>query len=209
MTLSEKNRIAKRYKIDNQSKRLDDAKTFRDVARVFFQHARIAMLRDGYHMSLCLFLRGGAVVTLIDTAHPDRASRYVIMRDLAKLSRIVGADGVILLGEVWMAAKEDIPKSGFAVDASNRGEGLMLNAINSKGERVSLTARVVRRRFSKKLKSLSEAMDENGDVPFLLYPFMKEWGCLDHAEVERGFSVMEQLGIEVPGVTPESPPEQT
>lgn len=52
-------------------------------------------------------------------------------------------------------------------------------------------------------------MEENNDVPFILYPFMKEWGCLDHAEVERGVSVMEQLGIEVPGVTPESPPEQT
>jgi hypothetical protein len=209
ISFREKNRIAKRYKFDNPSKRLEEAKTFRDVARVFFQHARVAMLRDGYHMSLCLFLRGSAVVSLIDTTHPDRASRYVIMRDLAKLSRIVGADGVILIGEIWIASKEDVPKSGFAVDAPNRREELMLNAVNSKGERVSLTANVERRRFSKKLEALSEAMEEKeDDVPFLLYPFMNEWGCLDHADVERGFTVMDRMGIEVPGV-PESPPEQT
>ena len=211
MSLSEQNRIAKRYKFDNQSKRLAEAKTFGEVVRIFFQHARVAMLRDGYHMSLCLLLRGTAVVTVIDTTHPDRASRYVIRRDLAKLSRIIGADGVILIGEVWIAAKEDIPKSGFAVDAPNRGEGLMLNAVNSKGERVSLTAKVVRRRFSKKLKSLPEAMtEEEDDAAPILYPFMEEWGCFDHAELERELAAMERLGIEMPTVvTPESPPEQT
>ena len=87
----------------------------------------------------------------------------------------------------------------------------MLNAVNSKGERVSLTAKVVRRRFSKKLKSLPEAMtEEEDDAAPILYPFMEEWGCFDHAELERELAAMERLGIEMPTVvTPESPPEQT
>jgi hypothetical protein len=192
----EQKKIIKRYNIGNQARRLHEAKTFRDVAMVFFQHARVAMLRDGYHMSLCLLLRGNFLITMIDTAHPDRASRYVIMRDLAKLSGVVGADGVILIGEVWTASGEDIPKSGFAVDAPNRGEGIMLNAVNAKGERQSLVARVQRRRFSKKVKSLSETVEEKDNVPFLLYPFMKEWGCVEREFIERGLALMETMGIQ-------------
>jgi hypothetical protein len=134
LSSQDQKRITKGYQIGNQVRQLQEAKTFRDVALIFFQRARVAMLRDGYHMSLCVALRGNSVIELIDFAHPDRASRYIIMRDLAKLLRIMGADGVILISEVWTASQENIPKSGFAVDAPNRGEGLILNAVNAKAK---------------------------------------------------------------------------
>ena len=210
LSLQEQKKLVKRYKIDDQARRLSEAKTFPDVAKCFFQQARVAMLRDGYHTSLCLFLRGNSLITLIDITHPDRASRYVIMRDLAKLSRIAGADGVILISEVWTASQEDIPKSGFAVDAPNRREGLVLDAMNAKGERTSLSAKVERRKFGKKVKSLSETVDEaKDDIPFLLYPFMKEWGCIEQNFIERGLSMMEKMGIEAPAIPAELPPERT
>lgn len=209
MSVHEQQKIARRYNINDSGKRFLEAKTFQDVAAAYFQHARVAMLRDGYHMSLALFLRGNAVASLIDTTHPDRASRYIIMRDLAKLTKIAGANGVILIGEVWTASKDDIPKSGFAVDAPNREEGLMLNAANSKGETISFYAKVKRRRFSNKVKSLSETEDDRGDVPFLLYPFMKEWGCLTQEDIEKGFEAMDQIGIDAPAIVADPPPAQT
>jgi hypothetical protein len=199
-------KIERRYGISGAAKRLATVESFHDLAAAYFEHARVVMLRDGYHISICLFFRGTSLIRVIDFTHPDRASRYVILHDLAKLSRVVGADGVVLISEVWRASKGDIPKSGFAVDAPNRTEGIMLNAINATGERCSVYADIERRKLSKKIKRLGATIAERNDFPFLLYPFMREWGCIDGESLRRGLVAIDEMGIETPTIPADAGP---
>ena len=158
------------------------------------------MLRDGFHHNFAFFLKGPVIVRMISTDHPDRASRYVLMRDLARLARIEGADGVFMIAEAWTAHGEDIPKSGFAVDAKNRGEALVMHAVNSQGELFTLEAMIERKRFRpKKVKRIGKTrvVDEGG-FQFILYPFMKEWGCVDEEKMKRALEQMARMGIETP-----------
>jgi hypothetical protein len=135
--------------------------------------------------------------------HPDRASRYIMMRELAKLSTACGADGVITISEAWTAQGPDIPSSGFAVDAKNRGEALTLSAANAHGETYYCHAFIQRSSINqKKIKSLSETHSASGEINFILTPFQKEWGCLDMTKLEEAFKSMQEFGIGAVGPQP-------
>jgi hypothetical protein len=125
---------------------------------------------------------------MIQPEHPDRASRYVLMRDLSKLALVDGADGMVMVGEAWIASGENLPKSGFAADAPDRGEAIILHAASSGGEFISLQAVVSRRRWnSKKVKEIGPTEEDEKGFPFILSPFFREWGCLDEGKVARVF----------------------
>jgi len=126
--------------------------------------------------------------------HPDRASRYVIIRELAALAKIEGADGIILIAEAWIASGEDIPASGYAVDAKNRGEALVLNAANSDGKSFAYQARIERKKNKKqKVKRILPPEIEENLVQFILTPFQEVWGCLDMNEVEKSLALFEDI----------------
>jgi len=184
---------------------LKEARTFRAVAEAYFRSARAMMLRDGFHHSLAFFLKGLAMARIIRTDHPDRASRYVLMRDLARLARIDGADGVLMIGEAWTAQGEDVPKSGFAADARNRGEALVMHAANSRGESFVLEAMIERKRNKpKEVRRLGKTRVDDRGFQFILYPFMKEWGCVDEEKVMWALSQMYKMGIATPNDDDES-----
>jgi hypothetical protein len=194
-------RVKKRYGPGAQWAKLGAAKTFEDVASEFFNHARIVLQRDGYHRSLTFFLKGKQIIQMIPTDHPDRASRYVLMRDFAKLARIEGADGVFMIAEAWTAAAEDAPESGFAVDAKNRGEALMMHAANATGDTFVMQAPFYRRRpGGKKVKRVDAAETVRDGLQFVVFPFLREWGVLDMEKVEAEMDRMDKLGIELPTI---------
>lgn len=192
-----KSRLVARYGKIAKWKHLKEAKTFRVVAEAYFKSARNMMLRDGFHHSFTFFLKGLVVISIIPTDHADRASRYVLMRDLARLARIEGADGVFMIGEAWTAQREDIPKSGFAVDAKKRGEALLMNAANSRGESFVLEAMIERKRNNpKKVKRIGKTLVIEGGFQFIFYPFMREWGCVDEEKMMQAIEQMDTMGIE-------------
>ncbi len=204
ITAKDANKLVSRYGKTATWKHLKEAKTFRAVAEAYYQNARAVMLRDGYHQSFIFLMKGLVVIRIIPADHPDRASRYVLMRDLARLARIEGADGVMMISEVWTAHGKDVPKSGFAVDAINRGEALVLSAANSQGQSFMFQSTVERRRLaSKKVKRLGEIVFEEDHFQFFWYPFMKEWGCVDEEKMRKSFSHMDEMGIEIPRVVDE------
>jgi hypothetical protein len=197
-------RIKSRYGSGANWSALAEAKTFREVAQVYFDHARIVLLRDGYHRNFTFFLKDGIVFRMIPTDHPDRASRYVLVRDLAKLARIDGADGVMMIAEAWTAAADDIPPSGFAVEAKNRGESLTMHAASAKGESFSLNARFHRRRpGGKKVKAIDKTVCEDDGFLFIMCPFLHEWGILDMAEVMQAVQRVDDAGIITPEIEAE------
>jgi hypothetical protein len=157
------------------------------------------MARDGIHYSFVFLLRGIDVIQMIRADHPTRASRYVLMRDLAKLAYIAKADGVMYLGETWTAHGDDVPSSGFAVDAVDRGEAVMLTAANSKGDHFQLSSDIIRKHpGSPKVKSLGPVELDTEGFPFMFAPFLELWGCLNEEELMRSFDAMDEMGIETP-----------
>jgi len=194
-----KKKLEKRYGGKHSWERLRSAKTFQDVAEAIFERARVVMVRDGRHYSFVFLLKALDIIQIIRADHPTRASRYVLMRDFAKLARIANADGVMYLGETWTAHGDDIPTSGFAIDAKNRGEAIMLSAANSNGEHFQFTSEITRKRFgSSKVKALGLVEMESEGFPFIFTPFLQLWGCLNEEEMMRSFEIMERMGVRSP-----------
>ena len=184
--------VWKRYGAGATWAKLRDAVTFEAVARVYFENARLVLLRDGHHRGLTFLLKGTQVVQIIPSDHPTRASRYVLMRDLAKLARIEGADGVFMIAEAWLAENKDLPKSGFAVDAKRRSEALVLDAASASGDKFSMHAQFYRRNpKSKKIRKVDLANVERVSVPFLVLPFLQEWGVLDMQRLEADIAALD------------------
>ena len=138
-----------------------------------------------FHRNLTFLMKGLLPIEMVKTDHPDRASRYVLMRDLARLAHIAGADGVMMIGEAWTTLNENIPASGFAVDAPKRGEAIVLYAATAQGESFVMSAKIGRKRpASKKVKSVSRPeIDEDGFL-FMFLPFFEQWGCIRPAGPE-------------------------
>ena len=197
----DKKKLAKRYGNNVSRLRLTKATTLREVAEFFFENARVVMARDGNHSNFTFLLRGNFPIEMVRSDHPDRASRYLLMRDLAKLARVVDANGVMMIGEVWTAHGDDLPKSGFAADAKNRGEAIMVSAANAQGELVHITAEVTRMRFRpQKVRSVGPPHVETDGFTFFLAPFLQQWGVTDKEAMQRAFSQMDAMGIEIPRV---------
>ncbi len=196
----QESKIRKRYKKGSWA-RLKNAKTLRDIAAAFFENARVIMARDGYHRSMTFLMKGLLPIEIINTDHPSRASRYVLMRDLARLAHIARADGVMMIAEAWTATGDSIPSSGFAVDAPDRGEAILLSAANASGESFQMRAVVERKRSgSKKVKRVGPAEIEEDGFHFLFLPFYELWGCLSDEKMKRALAQMDDMGIETPGI---------
>src|SRR6202012_3771058 len=90
-------RLTRRYGT-RELEQLRRATTFREYVEAYFNMARAVIVRDSYHKNFLLLLRGTHVVRLIATEFPNRACKYVMMRDFARLAHIDGADGVLLVG---------------------------------------------------------------------------------------------------------------
>ncbi|KQN09088.1 hypothetical protein [Sphingomonas sp. Leaf28] len=186
----------KRYGISSDWTRLKNATTFREVAEAYFEHARVVMAKDGFYRSLAFLLRGTKIVETVGTEHPDRASRYVMMRELAKFASACRADGVILLSEAWTAHGSDVPESGYPADAANRGEALALIAGNSAGETVAFDAVIVRKKpGGKKVRRLEPTRENSGRAQFILMPFQAQWGCLTDEIIEHSVRSLDEIGV--------------
>ncbi|MDW9618318.1 hypothetical protein [Sinorhizobium meliloti] len=195
-TKIDEKRLKKRYG-DQRSKweRIKSVTSFREFCGAYFNVARSLMAKDGYHHTFTYLLKGLKVVQIIGTDHPDRASRYVMMRDLAKLARVLDADGMMMVSEVWTAKAEDAP-SGFAADAKNRGEALSLVATNAEGETYAFTAQIVRKKNKKhKVKRLEPTSVLENPALWILYPFQRMWGCVDEELMFEAEKQLSDMGV--------------
>lgn len=197
LKIASRKKLNKRYGGQISWSPSKEAKTLRDIAVAHFNAARAIVLKDGRHHQFAFFLKEHKVINLIGIDHPDRATKYILMRDLAQLARLQGADGVMLLGEAWTAPVDQIPSSGFAADAEDRGEALLLNALNASGETIQCIAEIHRKKSNpRKVKRLSQTRVHEGDFQFIFAPFQTEWGCLNEAKLENALRRAKELGIE-------------
>lgn len=172
--------VIKRYGKGVNWENLSLVSNFNEMCSIFFNNARTLMSRDSYHRSFAIMFSGFRIKRVIGIDHPDRASRYVLMRDLANLAKIIDADGIIVIAEAWTAVGDNIPESGYAVDAKRRGEALVMHAANSAGETYTYRASVERKKKKRhKVKALGPTEINSEDFQYILAPFLESWNCLD------------------------------
>ncbi len=170
----------KRYGENRSGPRLKNATTLLEVAQIHFERARSIMARDGHHASMFIPLRGAIPIDLIIAAPQNRADKYMLMRDVARYVRRIGADGLIQVAEAWTANRDAVPHGRFAVDARNRGEALVLWAVNAQGEQISLAAAIERKKIKRhKVKRLLPTEIEEGRRLVAMAPVLEVWGMLD------------------------------
>lgn len=187
-----------------------EAKTFQEACEAHFHSARIILRADGYHRAIALFLKGPTVFRVIGAEHPDRASRYILMRELAAFAEAEGADGFIFINEAWTAHVDDVGPSGYAVDSPKRGEALMLSGVNSKGEQIAVMAAFHRKKNkTHKVKSIEPSKVTVGEPGFILIPFLKVWGVYDPKVFKKVEEDMDKAGLAFPMVAEEDAPVAT
>jgi hypothetical protein len=187
----------RRYLNSAEVKTIREPQSFRDLVAAYFQSARKVMLKDGFHRNFLLLLRGIACIRVIAADFPDRPSRYVIMRDLAKLAKLERADGAVFVGEAWTAFGKDLPRSGFADESLNRGEAIVINAVSSRGEQYNFWAPVERKPNKPRRVSTIGKTIEDHDFSFMMYPFLKEWGCVNGDKVTRAIDKLRSMSIDL------------
>ena len=176
---------------------LDKVTTFRELCDVYFHNARALMKKDGFHNSFVFFAKGISIINLVSFQFPNRAAKFLYMREFAGLAKKIGADGVFIIGEAWVATKEDLPKSAYAGDASARREAIVMNAASSDGNDYYCCAIVERKRMNrKKVKRILETQCEEPNIQFITSPFHEAWGTLDISEIKNRISEFEsETGI--------------
>lgn len=110
------------------------------VLNSLFRAARTMTEKDGHHVTMIVLLRGNKPVRLAQVEFPDQGAKYVVMREMANEVAKLAADGVILIGEGWLA-KADADKPYMrAADAPDRIEMLHAVLVRRDGDPVELIA---------------------------------------------------------------------
>jgi hypothetical protein len=189
--------LEKRYSKRVKWNRLGAVKDLRQLAELYFENAQSIMLHDGYHRSFLMLFKDLKPIQVIGVDHPNRAMRYVLMREMAAYAKRAGANSVILIAEAWTAEKSDLPPSGYAMEAKKRGEALTLHAADDQGSSYACSATVVRKLTNKRKvrKFVEQTIVEDADQ-FLLMPFQKEWGCLTAEVVTDRVARLAEMGFD-------------
>lgn len=167
--------------------------SLRERAEHLFNVAKAMLVRDGYHVGIA-FLISDKAVNIVEVEFPNRAAKYVLTRELAKYAAVIGAKNVIMIGEAWTASPEKVPVSGFASEAKGRGEALVLNAANDKGEHFNISAQFHRRLFSKeKIRRIDPPSFSVPEGHFMMFPFLLEWKALPEEDFLRAMEAEQAM----------------
>jgi len=148
-------KVLRRYKKSGGDwANLEHVENFEDLCEVYFSNARAVLKKDGFHRTFMFFVKDLKVIDIIDCNFPDRASKYLYIREFAQFAKKKGANAVFMIGEAWMAKEENLPNSGFASEASIREEALILDGVTSEGVDIHNVAVFLRKR--KRREKLSE-----------------------------------------------------
>jgi hypothetical protein len=112
-------------------------------------------------------------VRLLQIEFPDHGSKYVVMRDVAHEVERQFADGVIIVGEMWMAAADPSRPFMRAAEASDRIEVLGETLIRKEGVPVQLSAKLSR---EANRVILGETQISKDGEHFMFAPIYEVWG---------------------------------
>lgn len=128
---------------------------------------------DGHHLTIAFLLRGNRPINIVEMRLREHGEKYVLMRRLANDVLRTGADGVILISEIWSAEYD--PKKPYqrAQDALEKKEYLSAVLVSKTGVPVQLTALIMR---SGDQVSLGETQTTRDDAQIAFAPIYSAWG---------------------------------
>ena len=109
-----------------------------------FVTARKMFIVDGHHDTIAFLLKGTRPLRMIQLAVQEHGEKYLVMRMLANEVIKCGADGVIVISEVWSASYDPSNPYRRAVDAPEKEELLTATLVTKTGDPVQLHALITR-----------------------------------------------------------------
>ncbi len=149
-----------------------DSGKVHDHARSLFQAACKMFDKDGYHITIVIFLRHGQPIDFHELRPMEHGHKFMMMRKLAQHAQKIGADAAVLISESWSALADPAKPYMRAVDSPSRKEFLTATAVSKDGEPLTLEAEIVRDRAKVKLNETSEKV---GGVHFAFAQFYVIW----------------------------------
>ena len=109
-----------------------------------FAAGRKMFIADGCHLTIAFLLNGAHLIAIRTLAIQEHGEKYLLMRMLAKEVINYGADGVIIISEIWSAPYDPSNPYRRAVDAPEKSEFLSASLVTKTGEPVQLLALIER-----------------------------------------------------------------
>lgn len=138
-----------------------------------FATARKMFSVDGHHDTIVFLLSGALPVNIMQLAIQEHGEKYLVMRALANEVIKCGADGVILISEVWSAPYDPNKPYRRAVDAPERSEFLSATLVTKTGAPVQLHALI--RRTDDDV-TLGDTDTLRGQAQIAFAPIYAAWG---------------------------------
>lgn len=168
-------KAAKRYGIDRPAA-LKEGQSIVALADWCMNNARAMIQRDRHHGWFVMLFKGIRLVNVESLMARDRPDKIVLMRELADAVERSGIDGIIEIGDAWMATmKHD--EEGFPIAPAlnpDRMEALTVVAEDAYGNRRQLFSPYARK--GRSIKLLGDPIDISGSgFANNLQPIRQAW----------------------------------
>jgi hypothetical protein len=144
-----------------------------ETLKSLFRAAIRVFEKDGYHETIAFLPNGSRPLRIIGLRPEDQTEKYLIMRRLGIEALRVGADGVILLGEMWSAQFNAAKPYRRAADAPDKTEHLTATLVQKDGDPVQLMAQIER---SDAGPRLGQTIEQRGASLWSYVPIYQAWG---------------------------------
>ncbi len=158
-----------------------------EVARAFFEIARLVFETDGHHKPMMhVHDKNGWLVVM--PVFRDRAEKIALWRGFASKVKSRGVDEIIFIAESWILSDLDkIVKhlqAGKEVKSlRQKEEALILFYLNDKGRVILIFAPITREHKKAILGETYEGERKPEDLP-IFYPVFAEWGLIDMFKIK-------------------------
>jgi hypothetical protein len=142
-------------------------------AQRLFELARMMFLRDGYHVPVVFLFRGTDQLRVTQMNVEQRKEKYLRSRFIADEVARLGADGVVMIGEAWLARQSVLKRYQAPAEAQDREEAVSLHMAVKSGATMSLMAKIHR---DGDVVSLGDTETTRGGVYYDFGPTFAVWG---------------------------------
>lgn len=164
---------AKKYNLDPKEIAPPTISAPEELLDSLFATGRKMITAAGYHDTIAFLLHGKRVTKILQLALQEHGEKYLVFRNLAYEVTRCGADGVILIGEIWMAPFDSSQPYRRAADAPEKAEYLSATLVTKTGEPLQRQAKISR---SGEVLSLGETETVENKAPIIFSPIYAAWG---------------------------------
>lgn len=168
-------KLRKRYGESPLFKDQAAPKDFEAVCKQFFEQAKWVMEKDGYHVFLVVLLLGNVPIAIHQLEPSDKADKFRMMNEMASEVRKVGADGVLMISEVWHAPFDASQPFKGASDCENKNEALLLVASDKSGKQFTFFSPISRMGIFEKRAKVGDLEPFDSQRMNILEPIRNVW----------------------------------